>query len=386
MLRRIAAALLALMLAGGTFVCGARAEEVPAAAQTIPNTRDYETKAKGAVVIDAQTGRVLFAQNANLRLPMASTTKIMTALITLEQENLDEYFTVDPAAIKVEGSSMGLREGDQVSLSALAYGMLLPSGNDGANAAAVRIAGSKEAFAKLMNERAAEIGLEDTHFVTPSGLDDSEHYSSAYDMALLAREALGNPRFADICSQYKAVAQYGNPPYNRWLQNHNRLLRSYEGAVGVKTGFTDTAGRCLVSCAMRGGVKLIAVTLGCPDDWNTHANLYDRYFERLTPTDVEPAIPEVNVPVAGGETLSVKAVYEPQQKIPLFEGESLTAQTVLRPLLFAPVEKGEVLGRVVLSCDGQKLSEITLTAAKSVPAREDDGNSLIGFFQRLIGF
>ena len=180
---------------------------------------------------------------------MASTTKIMTALLTLEQGGLDDYFQVDSDAIRVEGSSMGLQEGDSVSLRALAYGMLLASGNDGANAAAVRIAGSIPAFVERMNARAAEIGMADTRFATPSGLDDPGHYSTAYDMALLAREALQSPLFAEICAQSKAVVQYGNPPYNRWLTNHNRLLREYPGTIGVKTGFTKASGRCQIGRA-----------------------------------------------------------------------------------------------------------------------------------------
>ena len=260
-----------LLLLAGVRVTDAHAQTPdgfgkPAAVQAVADTPDYQTKAKAAVLMDAQTGRVLFAQNAGLRLPMASTTKIMTALLTLEQGGLDNYFQVDSDAIRVEGSSMGLQEGDSVSLRALAYGMLLASGNDGANAAAVRISGSIPAFVERMNARAAEIGMADTRFATPSGLDDPGHYSTAYDMALLAREALQNPLFAEICAQSKAVVQYGNPPYNRWLTNHNRLLREYPGTIGVKTGFTKASGRCLVSCAERDGVRLIAVTLGCPDD------------------------------------------------------------------------------------------------------------------------
>lgn len=357
-----------LLLLFAVHMTEAAALELPTAAQTIPNTADYATKAKAAVLMDARSGRVLFAQNANQRLPMASTTKIMTALITLEQENLDAYFTVNPDAIRVEGSSMGLVANDQASLSALAYGMLLASGNDGANAAAVRIAGSQAAFAQMMNERAAEIGMEDTHFVTPSGLNDSEHYSTAYDMALLAREALQNPRFADICSKSKAVVQYGNPPYNRWLSNHNRLLRSYEGAVGVKTGFTEAAGRCLVSCVSRGGIKLIAVTLNCPDDWNENMKLYDRYFAALQPVSLEGLIPPVDVAVTGGLQTSVGAVYDPPAPAALMPGEQLTAVTTAEPFLYAPVKAGQTIGNVTVYCGGQRIEEIPLLAQTDVEA------------------
>ena len=336
------------------------------AANGAPAITAGEIKAKGAVLMDAGTGRVLFAQNAHLRLPMASTTKIMTALIALEQERLDDYFTVSTAAVHVEGSSMGLLEGDSVSLRTLAYGMLLPSGNDAANAAAMRIAGSLPDFADLMNERAEEIGLEDTHFVTPSGLNDPNHYSTAYDMALLAREALKNPLFSEICSQSKAVVQYGNPPYNRWMQNHNRLLRSYEGTVGVKTGYTTAAGRCLVSCAERGGIKLIAVTLNCSDDWNVHAKLYDSYFSRLNLTNIAKILPDVQIPVMGGTAPKVRAVYEKPPKLAVLEGEAVTVDVTAEPLLFAPAERGRVVGTLSVCLSGEPVLELPLTLGKTV--------------------
>ncbi len=341
------------------------AQAAPAANGTQAALAD-EIKAKGAVLMDAETGRVLFAQNAHLRLPMASTTKIMTALIALEQERLDDYFTVSTAAVHVEGSSMGLLEGDSVSLRALAYGMLLPSGNDAANAAAMRIAGSLPDFADLMNARAEEIGLDDTHFVTPSGLNDPNHYSTAYDMALLAREALKNPLFAEICSQSKAVVQYGNPPYNRWMQNHNRLLRSYEGTVGVKTGYTTAAGRCLVSCAERDGIKLIAVTLNCPDDWNVHAKLYDSYFSRMVLTNVAKILPDIQIPVMGGTASKVRAVYEKPPKLAVLEGEAVTVDVTAEPILFAPAERGRVVGNLSVCLSGQPVLELPLTLGKTV--------------------
>lgn len=359
----------------------AGAGAAPADARMIPDTQGYSTNAKGAVVLDAQTGRVLFAQNATLRLPMASTTKIMSALLTLEQDDLDSYFTVNSAAIHVEGSSMGLREGDSVSLRALAYGMLLPSGNDAANAAAVRIAGSKEAFAERMNERAAELGMADSHFVTPSGLDDPQHYSTAYDMAVLAREALQNPSFAQICAQSKAVIQYGNPPYNRWLTNHNRLLRSYEGAYGVKTGFTDDSGRCLVSAASRNGVRLIAVTLNCPDDWNVHAKLYDKYFAELRATDIDGLIPKVSIPVAGGICASVDARFDPPEQVAVRQGESLTVRAQADPFVYAPVKKGQYVGNAVIYCGNEQVAEVPLMAAADVEMVPQEKSFFEKFFK-----
>jgi len=324
--------------------------------------------AKGAVIMEAGTGRLLFAQNEHECLPMASTTKIMTALIALEQESIDAEFTVDPDAIRVEGSSMGLQEGDTVTLHALAVGMLLHSGNDAANAAAVRISGCTEAFVEKMNRRAAEIGMRDTSFETPSGLDGEHHYSTAYDMALLAREAISNEAFVAICSQYKLRASYGNPPYARWLKNHNRLLSYYDGAFGVKTGFTKKAGRCLVSAARREGVELICVTLSCPDDWTTHQNLYDRFFARLHIQDLAQSLPVTQVSVVGGAQSWVAAIPsgEAPVAVPTEDGQ-IRYEISLPPFLYAPVQRGQYLGEADVFLDDEKVSTLSLIAGEDVP-------------------
>lgn len=352
---------LALVISGGLLSLPVQALEAPAL--TLP----LAEQAKGAAVIDADSGRLLFAKDADKRLPMASTTKIMSAMLTLEQDGLDAPFTVDKNAIRVEGSSMGLREGDTVTLRALAYGMLLPSGNDAANAAAVRIAGSKERFAQMMNQRAAELGLADTHFVTPSGLDHKEHYSTAYEMALLAREALQNEAFGEICGKSSAKVSYGNPPYDRWLTNHNKLLKYYKGATGVKTGFTDTAGRCLVSAAERDGVRLIVVTLNCPDDWNVHMRLYDACFAKLKRQRVE--LPEHMAPVAGAGT--VETVWNGDTVTCLAE-ETPEITVTAEPFLFAPVEKGRAVGKAVVRAGGTVLAEFDLAAVEAVTLPEPE--------------
>ena len=326
--------------------------------------------ASAAVVMEAQTGTVLFAQDADLRLPMASTTKIMTALLALEQEGTDVEFVVDSQAIRVEGSSMGLQEGDTVTLGALAGGMLTASGNDAANAAAVRISGSLEAFAEAMNARAAEIGMENTHFVTPSGLDDPEHYSTARDMALLAREALKNPEFARMCASPRLTLCYGNPPYNRTLSNHNRLLTLYPDTIGVKTGFTKKSGRCLVSAARRDGVTLIVVTLNCPDDWNVHQYLYEACFPAVSSRELLPE-EEIRVPVTGG-VLPDLEVRQTQRlfTVDIRGDDSPVNATVLAPnFLYAPVLGGDIVGKIVYDRDGVIIGESPLAAVEPVPAR-----------------
>ena len=218
--------------------------------------------------MEATTREVFFSQNADEHLPMASTTKIMTTLLCLESGDLDTPFPVDNNAIQVEGSSMGLVKDDIVTKRSLCYGMLLPSGNDAAGATAVKLAGSLSAFADLMNERAAQLGMQNTHFVTPSGLHDEQHYSTAYDMALLGCAAVNEPTLRRTASTRTAVIG------GRTLTNHNKLLSRLDGCVGLKTGYTKAAGRTLVSCAEQAGHRLVAVTLRDGDDWNDHEALY----------------------------------------------------------------------------------------------------------------
>lgn len=344
--------------------------------------------ARAAILLEATTGQVLYVKEGDTRLAMASTTKIMTALLTLEQPNLDEYFVVDSEAIKVEGSSMGLVEGDQVTLRALASGMLLPSGNDAANAAAVKIAGSVDAFVALMNERAEKMGLSNTHFVTPSGLDAEGHYSTAADMAKLAGEAIKNPEFLAICSSPNLQLEYGNPPYKRWLKNSNKMLQTYEGAIGVKTGFTDEAGRCLVSAARRGGVTLIAVTLNDPNDWEDTKNLFDYGFSQVKAKEI-PAdfIGEQTITVTGGTKNECKIeAYGAATSV--VDPELLTAKLVVEPFYYAPVTAGSIVGRVDYLHEGTVVATQPLMASETVErgiTEPVDENIFQQFWNWLVG-
>lgn len=335
---------------------------VPVRAEEVP-----QVEARAAVVMEAVTGRVVFAQNAEEPLPMASTTKLMTTLLALEQEGLDEPFTVDSEAIRVEGSSMGLREGDTVTLRTLCYGMMLASGNDAANAAAVRCAGSLEAFVEQMNTRAAALEMENTHFATPSGLDGEGHQSTARDMALLMRAALESPDFCAIAGAKTARLEYGNPPYARTLTNHNKLLWSCEGVVAGKTGFTRAAGRCLVSAARRQDITLICVTLGCPDDWNTHARLYDHCFARLEPVALSELAGGLSLP-AVGTGRRVGAVPDENIALPLSteERQLVTLEAQLPAFVYPPVEAGQPLGRLRVLLGEQELCSCTLVAKQKV--------------------
>lgn len=343
-----------------------------------------EVSAKACIMIEAVTGNVIYEKNSHDRLPMASTTKIMTTILSLESGDLDTQFTVDSNAIKVEGSSMGLLEGDIVTKRALCYGMMLPSGNDSANATAIKLGGSFENFAKMMNDKAKQIGMNDTLFVTPSGLDEGGHCSTAYDMALLTRYALKNPDFREICGTYTAQVSFGNPPYDRWLKNSNKLLNMYDGVIGVKTGFTDDAGRCLVSACERDGVTLIVVTLNAPNDWNDHMSLYDYGFSQVSMQSPTNENFEVNLVGASKDTLSLERSAE--VLLPNVVGCSADYKTkvYLNEFEYAPISKGETLGRVEYLLDGEVVSTCSLISSEEVLEVKKDVK--LSFKEKILKF
>ena len=350
------------------------------------NTVEADVSAQSAVLIDLDNGRVYYEKNADAVLPMASTTKIMTALIVLESGfDLDEYFTVDSSAIMVEGSSMGLQKDDKVTLRTLCYGMLLPSGNDAANAAAVRVGGSIEGFCKLMNERAKEMGLVNTCFKTPSGLDDENHHTTAKELATIAYCAMKNEDFKNICKCVTATVEFGNPPYKRTLYNHNRLLRAYDGTIGVKTGFTKKSGRCLVSAAQRNGVGLVCVTLNAPNDWNDHKRLYNEGFNALAQLELDDDSDYV-MKVTGGTVSSVNLVLSQSPVATLSSGEleKVKKTVTIAPFAYAPVNCGDVLGEVVYAIDSTELARVELVAKTDVKRLEIEKNLFEKLWDKIL--
>lgn len=322
--------------------------------------------AKYAAVVEMKTGELICQKNGREKTSMASTTKIMTALLLCEMCDLDEEIIATKEMVTVEGSSMGLLEGDRVHYRDLLYGLLLASGNDAANATAISIAGSLKEFAVLMNKKAAEIGMTDTNFVTPSGLDDDEHYSTAIDMAKLAVYAMKNEKFATACANKMMTLEYGNPPYRRTLKNHNKLLWYYEGAIGIKTGFTKKSGRCLVSCAEKNGMGVIAVTLNAPSDWSDHATLLDYGFLQLkteklyTPDDIE------NIAVANSDDKIAVNFTAPTVTLLPEQFNNVTFKTKLNRFIFAPVKKEQKLGIVEYYIGENKIAEAEITAAHTI--------------------
>lgn len=308
---------------------------------------EFSVSAKAAIVIAADTLEVLYEKSANQKLPMASTTKIMTALLLAEQPDLSKTVKTTKQMVTVEGSSMGLLEGDTVSYRDLLYGMLLASGNDAANTTAYVLAGSVQGFAKMMNEKAAELGMKNTSFVTPSGLDDENHYTTAYDLALLTAAALKNSAFRTACSSKSAVLYYGNPPYRRTLTNHNKLLGNYEGIIGVKTGFTKKSGRCLVTAAEGEGKRVIAVTLNDPDDWNDHRKLLDYGLEKTVVTEFKNYDVTDVMPIVCGSADLVRVKCE-QAKICTAVGteNEIKRKIILPKFIYAPISAGEKVGEI----------------------------------------
>lgn len=322
--------------------------------------------AESAVLIVADSGEIVWEKNAEKQMPMASTTKIMTSLLAIEHGNPGMEITVDAEMVAVEGTSMGLLPGDTVTLDTLVSGMLLESGNDAANVTAYAVSGGVPQFVGLMNEKAREIGMANTSFATPSGLDDENHYSTAFDMALLGAYAIKNPQFSSVCAQKSEVVYYGNPPYRRVLTNHNKLISMVDGCVGIKTGFTKKSGRCLVSAVTRNHITLVAVTLNAPDDWNDHKKLYEYGFSEVENQNLPSDISANRLKVVGSDKTSVgiSLLYAPY--LPTANGNmQITMRLTLKPFEYAPLEAGRSVGTAYYICGDQVIAEVPVVTAES---------------------
>ena len=357
----------------------------PCAEATAP-----KVSAKAMTVMNFDTGEIIASQNAHIRLPMASTTKLMTSLILAEQNTPEKTVVTTKQMVTVEGSSMGLLEGDTVSYHALLAGMLLASGNDAANTAAIAIAGSVEEFVKMMNRRASEIGMTNTHFATPSGLDDDDHYSTAYDMALLACEALKNRSLAEVAKCKSLTVSYGAPPYDRTLTNHNKLLSGYDGCIGLKTGFTKKSGRCLVSAARRNGCTVIAVTLCDPDDWDDHRALLDYGFENLKLQDITYKFEDDTISVVGGNADRVRiATSRFMCGCSAQSKDRIIGDLRILPFIYPDVSPGRIVGYVDYKYDGKIIRTEPVYALGDVKYKAENKsfwNCVSKMFVSLMGF
>ncbi len=306
-------------------------------------------------------GRVIYEKNARQRLPMASTTKLMTALVVADNCQMDETVLINASDCAIEGSSMYLRPDEKLSVQELLKGLLLVSGNDAALALARHAGGSVENFVKLMNEKAEELSMTSTHFENPHGLNDEGHYSTAEDLARLMRSCLDNEAVRKILSLKSCVVD------GKTLVNHNKLLYTCAGCTGGKTGYTEAAGRCLVSSCKREGTELICVTLNAPDDWNDHMALYNKTFHEYSVRNVTEGM-RFSVPIVG--STEKYAYLVPQQEKTVFAADDseVTVTARLPWFLFAPAEKGESIGKAIIRVDGVYAGEYPLVCRDSVMA------------------
>ena len=333
--------------------------------------------AESAVLMDAQTGRVLYEKNAEKQGLIASTTKIMTALVVCEQCNVLDRVRIPEEAVGIEGSSIYLQAGEVLTVQDLLYGLMLHSGNDAAVALSIYCGGTVEGFVQLMNDKAYRLGLEDTHFVNPNGLDAPGHYSTAKDLAILASHAMENPVFRQTVSTKTVKAG------NRILHNHNKLLWQVEGADGVKTGYTRAAGRILVSSATRDGRRMIAVTMNDPDDWYDHAMLIENGFSQYSVRQlVEEGDHIATVDVAGGTSTKVQLLAAEDFSYALTSREQPRIVIPGAGFVYAPVERGQDGGYAYVLLGECVIGKISLVFGESIEQKREPERS---FWQRAFG-
>ncbi len=333
--------------------------------------------AEKAILLDAATGRVIYEKNADDQSLIASTTKIMTALIICEQCNVLDRMRVPKEAVGVEGSSMYLQEGEVLTIQELLYGLMLHSGNDAAVALAIYCGGTVEGFAELMNDKARTLGMDGSHFVNPNGLDAPGHFSTARDLAVLAAYAMDNPIF------YKTVSAKTVTVGQRYLRNHNKLLWRVEGADGVKTGFTKAAGRILVSSATRQGRRLIAVTINAPSDWNDHAALLEEGFSGY---QVQRIVSQGDVlgtvEIAGGQCGYAQLLAAQDFDYALAGGEVPEIVFSGPGFVYAPVAAGADAGFAHICIGGKSVGKVSLVYGETVEKTQEQEKS---FWDKLFG-
>lgn len=333
----------------------------------------FGISAEAYILYDPVLGLVLEGKNTEKQMRIASTTKIMTALTALEFYDTDRVVKILPQYCGAEGSSVYLKPGEELTVRDLLYGLLLESGNDAAVALSYLLSGDMRDFVAAMNEKARDIGLAQTSFANPHGLDEDGHYSTAFDMAVLTAEAINNRAFIEICSAEKYTCG------TRYMKNHNKLLTMYPGCIGIKTGFTKEAGRCLVSAAEKNGRKLICVTLNAPDDWNDHITLYESIFSQTEERILLSENAAFDAYIAGvGETeLYVNESFS--YGLTDDEAERVRTEIIGPRITYAPVMPGERYGSLRLILDGEIIFETDLYFRNSL---EDPHKP--GFFEKIL--
>lgn len=332
----------------------------------------FTVDAKAAILIEAESGRVLFSQNSDEMLPMASTTKIMTCLLALENARLDEMVVTPGEASGVTGTSIYLSEGETLTMEQLLYGLMLRSGNDAATSIAIFVGGSQQGFVDMMNARAQEMGI-DASFANPHGLDADGHRASAAAMAELMRQAIKNEDFVRISGTKKKIIPWEGNEYSRVLYNKNRLLTSYEGTVAGKTGYTSGAGRCLVFAAERDGMTLIGCVLNCSSWFDTAEMLLDYGFENYSiSVELEAGETVDRVSVTGGQARSVELIAAGPLAFPLGMDEKYIVNIETYSAV-APIYAGTAAGRATVFANGEAAASVELVYAFDVPENNMEG-------------
>jgi len=334
------------------------------------NSASAMSGAQGMAVLEVSTGRVLYSKNMHKQLAPASTTKILTAIVVIENiTDLDKIIEVPAAAVGVEGSSIYLEKGEKLSVRDLLYGLMLQSGNDCATALALHVSGSKEKFAELMNETAKKAGAQNSNFVTPHGLDAPGHMTTAFDLAIISAYALRNEEFAQISKTKKHSAPYANRDYNRVIVNKNRLLSSYDGADGVKTGYTKKAGRTFVASATRDNMQVVCVVLNCGPMFEESARLMTAAFTEFGMTSLThrgDIVANVKVEKGRVETTPVgasKIAYYPLRKN---EISLLSSKVVLPQSIKAPTKVGTEIGELQIMLENELIYTVKLVNIEAV--------------------
>ncbi|HZJ83387.1 MAG TPA: D-alanyl-D-alanine carboxypeptidase family protein [Clostridia bacterium] len=335
----------------------------------ISQATPLEVSARAAVLIEVETGRVLYEKNAHEKMPMASTTKIMTAILAIENSNLDDILTISPSASGVEGSSLYLAKGEKLTIEQLLYGLMLRSGNDAATALAEHLGESLEGFSDMMNEKAKEIGAKDTNFMNPHGLHHKDHYTTAYDLALISAYAMKNPSFREIVStQYYKIPWEGQP-WDRVLKNKNALLWDYENANGIKTGYTKASRRCLASAAIRNNMQLVSIVLDCQPWFQDSSAILDYGFAHYKMIKLFSKGDAVgSIPVEKGFEERVNLILNDDLTIPLTDEELEKIQIkVKQPTsLMAPVTSHTAVGSINIAVDNNSLISKSLFTSSTI--------------------
>lgn len=323
--------------------------------------------AQSAVLLDADNRRVLFEKNSTQKMGMASTTKIMTALLAIEKCDVNEIVTVSYNASITEGSSMYLKSGEQLTVYELLCGLMLSSGNDAAVALAEHVSNSTEEFAKLMTARAKELGAYMTSFDNPNGLDSDTHYTTAQDLACITCHAMTIPLFAEIVGSVNITTQRAT------YSNHNKLLWMYQGITGVKTGYTKACGRCLVSSVSRNGFNMIAVTINAPDDWNDHMRLYDEAFAKYVQINTISDGDSAGLIACEGADQNVPLVYSGNISLFLNEDEQKKIEIVndVPAILTAPILKNQKVGKTYAYIDGALMGTCDILSKENIEKKEN---------------